>query len=86
MNLMNGLTITLIGCQKLILSSCNVWARITGDRILKPVFLDGNLDEATYLIRRSHNSVSGLFPNPLDPDLPDMVYGINRTELHPIML
>jgi hypothetical protein len=49
MNLMNGLTITLIGCQKLILSSCNVWARITGDRILKPVFLDGNLDEATYL-------------------------------------
>jgi hypothetical protein len=40
---------------------------------LEPVFLDGNLDGATYLrlLQDLMPALAGLFPNPLDPDLPD---------------
>jgi hypothetical protein len=50
------------------------WAGIMGDQILEPVFLDGNLDGATYLTLLQEDlmpALAALFPNPLDPDLRD---------------
>jgi hypothetical protein len=52
----------------------NVWAGIIGDRILEPVFLDGNLDGATHVTLLQEDlmaPLATLFPNRLDPDLPD---------------
>jgi hypothetical protein len=52
----------------------NVETGIIGDRILKPVFFDGNRDGATYLMLLQEDLMStlaALLPNPLDPDLPD---------------
>jgi hypothetical protein len=76
MNLMNwaviviGLTITLTGCQKLILPTKT---KCIGNPILKPVFLDGNLDGATYLtvLQDLRPPLAASFPDPLDPNIPD---------------
>jgi hypothetical protein len=67
----------------------NVGAGIIGDPILEPVFLDGNVDGATYLTLLQEDLMpAALFPNPLGPDLPDERRKniINRMELHSIML
>jgi hypothetical protein len=68
----------------------NVWRRIISDRILEPVFLDGNLDGATHLTLLQEDlipAVAALFPNLLDPDLPyERILYINRAELYRIML
>jgi hypothetical protein len=52
----------------------NVWAGIIGDRILEPVLLDGNLDGVIYFTLLQEDlipALAALFPNLLDPDLPD---------------
>lgn len=52
----------------------NVWAGIIGDQILGPIFLDGNLNGATYLTLLRDDlmpALAVLFPNELDPDFPD---------------
>jgi hypothetical protein len=68
----------------------NVWRRIISDRILEPVFLDGNLDGATHLTLLQEDlipALAALFPNLLDPDLPyERILYINRAELYRIML
>jgi hypothetical protein len=64
---------------------CRGW----NDPILEPVFLDGNVDGATYLTLLQEDLMpAALFPNPLGPDLPDERRKdiINRIELHSIML
>uniref|UniRef100_V5GPD3 Transposable element Tc3 transposase n=1 Tax=Anoplophora glabripennis TaxID=217634 RepID=V5GPD3_ANOGL len=52
----------------------NVWAGIVGNRILGPYFFEGNLDGARYLEFLQFHlvpSLSVLFPNEEDPDLPN---------------
>jgi hypothetical protein len=51
----------------------NVETGIIGDRILKPVFFDGNRDGATYLMLLQEDlmpALAALFSNLLDPNLP----------------
>jgi hypothetical protein len=72
-----GLTIIIIGCEKLICirfsQKLNAWAgMIIGDRILEPVFLNCNFDGTTYLTLLLEDLMPGLaalFSNPLDPHL-----------------
>jgi hypothetical protein len=68
-----GLTITLIECQKLILSSRKNSIYGLGDLILKPVFLHGTLDGATYFTLLQEDlkpALAALFPNLFNSDLP----------------
>jgi hypothetical protein len=56
---------------------------------MEPVFLDGNLDGATYPTLLEEDlmpALAVLFPNPLDPHLLDERIWYQRTEFYPIML
>jgi hypothetical protein len=69
-----GLTVTLIEYQKLILSSRKNSIYGLGDLILKPVFLHGTLDGATYLTLLQEDlkpGLAALFPNLFNSDFPD---------------
>lgn len=52
----------------------NVWAGIVGDQVIGPIFFDGTLNAAKYLTFLQEDLVpclAALYPNELDPDLPD---------------
>jgi hypothetical protein len=56
------------------LQKVNVWPEIIGHRIVGPVFFNDNLNVPMYLTFLQEALVLGLaalFPNALDPDLPD---------------